>query len=63
MEREMMSMPEKTCGDCAHFIQHYRRAGKRFVSINYGHCIALRAKSKKALNKICEHFQEQCPVE
>lgn len=55
-------MPEKTCGDCVHFIQHYRRAGKRFVSINCRHCIALRAKSKEALSKICEHFQEQSPA-
>lgn len=56
-------MPEKTCGDCVHFIQHYRKAGRDFVAINCGHCIALRTKSKNAQCKTCEYFQENTPVE
>lgn len=55
-------MPEKTCGDCVHFIQHYRKVKKSFVWLNCGHCIALRFKHREPLAKGCEHFQEQSPV-
>jgi len=55
-------MQEKTCVDCVHFIQHYRKHGKHYDPINCGHCIALRVKKWQALDKSCEYFQENSPA-
>lgn len=55
-------MPDKTCADCIHFIQHYRKDGNSYEWINCGHCIALRTKKRQPLDKPCPHFQQKSPV-
>lgn len=55
-------MPEKTCADCIHFIQHYRKDKRSYYPIACGHCTALYVKKRQPEDKLCSHFQQKPSV-
>ena len=52
---------DKTCGECAHFFQHYGRDGWKYFEINCGHCVHPRLKEKKPDQKSCDKFRDGRP--
>ena len=60
---EVITMQDKTCADCAFFIQHYRKAQNRYFWVNCGHCKKPRLKSREPSAKACSNFQEKSPVD
>lgn len=48
------AMPEKRCGNCKYFYQHYIRSSRgRYSSLPYGHCVHPRLKNRRV--------EEHCP--
>lgn len=41
-------MENNFCGECKHFVRHYIKMGRKYVTIDLGHCI--KKKSKKQEN-------------
>lgn len=54
--REGISMDEKRCKDCEHYIQHYAMDSRKIYRVYCGHCrIFIRGK-KYPDKKACEQF-------
>lgn len=48
------------CQECMNFVQHYIKAGVRYIKINEGHCVAgKRNRNKKTEDERCQFFQER----
>lgn len=42
------ALPEGRCGNCKHFVKHYRRTEKgRYVPLDIGHCTHPRIKNRR----------------
>lgn len=50
---------ELNCGNCKHFVKHYIFLDERFIEIKSGHCIYPMNKSRKSMDKVCQHFEER----
>lgn len=50
---------QRQCGNCKHFIQHYRKFGNNFEKIASGHCTASpRIRQKYALSAACDQWED-----
>lgn len=47
----------KCCKNCVHFIMHYVRFRDKYMSIDFGHCVFPRVKSRDAMAKACVHYE------
>ena len=58
------ALPVERCGNCKHYREHYRRAGKnRYISLQFGHFVHPRLKNRRA-EECCPHFspkEEKAP--
>lgn len=51
------TLPEERCGNCKHYIKHYRRTEKgRYISLDIGHCVHPRIKNRRA-EEHCAYWQ------
>ncbi len=50
---------EQNCKNCKHYVQHYIRFGKRYGTVNCGHCRYPRLKSRKPDTPACKHYKEK----
>lgn len=50
-------MEQKTCKTCAHFVQHYRKAKRKYWPVAWGHCTKPRIKPRCDENPACEHYR------
>ncbi len=63
--KKVVKQDEFVCGDCKHFIQHYRKdVGKekkvRYVEVGCGHCIFPRIK-QRARWETCPRWEAREP--
>lgn len=48
-------MQEKSCLNCAYYVQHYVKNKTRFHKISYGHCI--HDKKRKSEAELCKYWE------
>lgn len=56
-------MSEKTCKTCVHFIQHYRKAKRKYYPVAWGHCTEPRIKPRYDATPACQHYREAPPAD
>lgn len=49
---------ENTCQTCLHFIQHYIKREKSFITVYCGHCVYPLLKSRKGDTPACKHYKQ-----
>ena len=54
--KEVMSMPEKQCGSCKYFQQHYTLSKGRLIRVYCGRCLFGRPKKRFYDSAACETF-------
>lgn len=60
---EFVAKNEVVCGNCVHYVQHYRYAPEiisgNFDKVYCGHCIYPRRKDREPDHKACKHWQSK----
>lgn len=59
--KQVWAIGEETecCGNCKHFVQHYRLEQGHFASpLHFGHCTKPRMKNRKIYD-VCEIFERK----
>ena len=52
---------DQKCGNCRHFVQHYRYTGKApwYTPVGCGHCMAGKKNGRVPLWRGCTHWEEK----
>ena len=56
-------MEQRTCAECAYFLQHYTFNRKAIFRVYCGHCTQGRPHTKRPCSRSCDHFLERDPQE
>lgn len=57
-EYQKLYKGKPVCCNCAHFYQHYRRSGRRYAIVGWGHCVTPRIKAR-CPGQSCEHWEKR----
>lgn len=55
--KKVVKQHELVCGDCRHFVRHYRKWGKGFYPVGCGHCHVPKIKQRVSDQKSCPHWE------